>query len=568
MKNEGLDNKRTLERVVGRAVLFGVVIFLVLLLLIESFIFFIPSSRLYKREMLHEGDIVIALVGREYILDCFEKAKDIYYSAPEEVRADQYSDDYKSIVLAMVDEQYKAKRNLISDCRAAAGLEDIAFVFNDDELKRLVFVLDGNEKKKAFLPGQWISDETGMIESPSTIRATMNSDWFMPLSYGKVSGLVATDYRGVYDDDGNLVGFITINVEFNSVVSQMTAFLAVFSPIMAFLIVWVAYRGRKWMKKRILVPIADLTDKARQYNALSKTGDDEYRKPVFKTLSMNTGDEIEELWSTMVDMEKDVAIAMKKVREEAASKERIATELDLARNIQMGAIPVDFDEFAYGRGFEIYACMNPAKEVAGDFYDFFSIDETHMGLVIADVSGKGIPAALFMMISKTIMKNRAALGGKPSEILSQTNNSLSEDNPYTMFLTAWLGILDITTGEVIACNAGHEYPFVTGDDGRMHKLNDPHGVLLGCLENMEYEDYTFRIPKGGMLFVYTDGVAEALNEQDEMFGLDRLEEALNRHSAKGPKGLVESMTIELDAFKGSMDQFDDITMLAVQGCLD
>ncbi len=564
MKTAEGNNKRTLERVVGKTVLFGVIFFLILLLVIEALVFFIPSSRLYKREMKREGDMVIALVGREYILETFSKARDIYYSTPEKIRAERFSKEYKDIILTMVDDEYRERRNLISTCRVAAGIEDIAFVFLDEEMERLVFVMDGNDKNKAFLPAQWISNENGMIESRSTIDTTMSSDWFMPLSYGESAGVVATDYRGFYDDSGNLVGYITINVEFNSVVSQMTAFLAVFSPIMAFLVMWVAINGQRWMKRRILKPITDLTDKARQYNAISESGDGERREPVFESLSMNTGDEIEELWSTMVDMEKDVAIAMKKVREEAATKERIATELDLARQIQMGALPVNFSDISSEKNFDIFACMNPAKEVGGDFYDFFLVDDSHVGLVIADVSGKGIPASLFMMISRTIIKDKALAGGKPSEILKETNDSLCEDNPNTMFLTAWLGILDIDTGEVIAANAGHEHPFVTGDDGRVHKLNDPHGVVMGGLEGMEYEDYTFRIPRGGMLFVYTDGVAEAQNEKDEMFGLPRIEDTLNRYADRVPRGIIESMIAELDSFKGSMDQFDDITMLAVK----
>ncbi len=555
---------KTLERVVARAVLFGVVITLVLLLMIESVVFIFPTLRFYKREVKHDGDIAVALLGKEYILDYFSKAKDIYYSTPEEIRHDQFSEDYVSLLRPIIDDEYREKRNLLSLCREQAGLEDICFVFYDEETDRLVFVLDGNDKSKAFLPGQWVSNEIGTVEDLKAINTTMRSDWVMPIAYGKVTGWVGSDYRGFYDDAGNLVGYISVNVEVNSIFNQMRTFLAIFSPLMALLTVWIARRAEKWIKKRMLDPIAGLTEKAREYTSTTEFSGDKEHGAIFKSLPLNTGDEIEELWKTMVEMEDDVALAMQREREEAAQKERIATELDLARNIQLGVLPVDFEEFARDRGFEIFASMHPAKEVGGDFYDYFTIDEKHVGLVITDVSGKGIPAALFMMISKALIKGRASQGGKPSEILAFTNNSLCEDNPFSMFITVWFGILNTETGEVVAANAGHEYPFVTGEDGRLHKMDDPHGVVVGCIEDMEYEDYTFTIPKGGMLFVYTDGAPESQNEKEEMFGMDRLEEAVNWCRDMGPKKMVEYMKVELDNFKGNAEQFDDITMLAVK----
>ena len=191
------------------------------------------------------------------------------------------------------------------------------------------------------------------------------------------------------------------------------------------------------------------------------------------------------------------------------------------------------------------------------------IDEDHLGLVIADVSGKGIPAALFMMISKSLIKTRAMQGGKPSEILKFVNDSLCDDNINDMFVTVWLGILTISTGDVIAANAGHEYPFITGEDGRLTLYKDRHGMVIGAMGGIQYKDYGFKLAKGQRLFVYTDGVAEATNEKNELFGLERIEESLNRYDGDSPEGLIRYMKAEVDAFAGSMEQFDDITMLSL-----
>jgi sigma-B regulation protein RsbU (phosphoserine phosphatase) len=184
-------------------------------------------------------------------------------------------------------------------------------------------------------------------------------------------------------------------------------------------------------------------------------------------------------------------------------------------------------------------------------------------MVIADVSGKGVPAALFMMTCKAIIKGTALRGGTPAEILSYVNDRLQEDNESDMFVTVWLGMLDISTGVVTACSAGHEYPFVTDEYGNYQKLEDPHGVVCGVLQNLSYEDYSFTIPGNGRLFVYTDGVAEALNKDDEMFGTDRLRNCLNANNSADPAEVVAAMRKELTTFADGAEQFDDVTMLSL-----
>lgn len=557
-----LKKKRSLKRVAFRAILIGAFIILFLSVLIELVLFIYPTLENYKRELNHEGEFAVSLIGQEYLEKVFEQVKDVYYSTPEDIRHDQYGDEYVGVLLPIVDEDFLNARNILTTCREHADLENVYITFFDEQYERLVYVIDGNDREHAFLPGMWLSNENGTIDPPKIIDRTLKSDWFMPITYGTVQGWTATNYEAILDHEGNMIGFMTINITINSFARQIGMFLAVYIPVMVIALVGIAFLAGKTINKRLIIPINKLTVAARKYTSISKV-ERHVDTSVFEDLSIKTGDEIEELWETMVDMEDDVSQAMKQIRDATKKQERLATELDLAKGIQAAALPTDFKEISAKDEFELYASMAPAKEVGGDFYDFFMIDEDHLGLVIADVSGKGIPAALFMMISKSLIKTRAMEGGRPSEILKFVNDSLCADNINDMFVTVWLGILTISTGEMIASSAGHEYPFITGADGRFEVFKDPHGLVIGVMEGSNYKDYDFRLEKGHKLFVYTDGVAEATNENDELFGLERIEESLNRCRDHSPEELIKYMKSEVDTFAGAMEQFDDITMLCL-----
>ena len=239
------------------------------------------------------------------------------------------------------------------------------------------------------------------------------------------------------------------------------------------------------------------------------------------------------------------------------------TELSMARGIQASMLPSIFPAFPDREEFDLYASMDPAKEVGGDFYDFYMIDDDHLGVVIADVSGKGVPAALFMMISKTIIQNFATLGIGASEALKKANESLCAQNKMDMFVTAWIGILELSTGRMTCANAGHEYPAVC-HDGNFALLKDRHGFVLGGMEGMKYRDYEIQLRAGDKIFVYTDGVPEATNESGELFGTDRMIEALNTGAKADPKETLSIVRGSVDAFVGNAEQFDDLTMLCLE----
>ena len=290
----------------------------------------------------------------------------------------------------------------------------------------------------------------------------------------------------------------------------------------------------------------------------SQTGRLFEMKPLYRT-----GDEIEVLAESFDELSQKTKQYIQDITRITKEKERVNTELNMANQIQTGMLPHIFPAFPSRREFDIHASMTPAKEVGGDFYDFFLIDPDHLCMVIADVSGKGVPAALFMMVTKAILKNNAMMGRSPAEILSTANDTICTNNKMEMFVTVWLGILEISTGTVTAANAGHEYPALE-QKGVFSLVKDPHGFVIGGMEGMRYQEYQLQLRPGDRLFLYTDGVPEAMAASEEMFGSERMLEALNRNASAAPRQILEGVRGAVDAFVQDAEQFDDLTMLCVE----
>lgn len=240
-----------------------------------------------------------------------------------------------------------------------------------------------------------------------------------------------------------------------------------------------------------------------------------------------------------------------------------AAELNVATSIQKSMLPSIFPAFPDRPEFDIYATMTPAKEVGGDFYDFFLADDNHLVVIMADVSGKGVPAALFMMISKTLLKNVSQSGFSPKEILKKVNNLLCENNEAEMFVTVWLGILELSSGKLRCANAGHEYPAVKRKGGSFELYKDRHGFVLAGMEGSSYKEYELELFPGDSIFVYTDGVTEATDSHNELYGTERMLHALNQALHQDCQSLLDAVHRDIDAFVGGAPQFDDITMLGL-----
>ena len=249
---------------------------------------------------------------------------------------------------------------------------------------------------------------------------------------------------------------------------------------------------------------------------------------------------------------------------ETEKTEKLATELNLASDIQTNSLPNIFPAYPDRKEISLFASMDPAKEVGGDFYDFFFIDDNHLALVMADVSGKGVPAALFMMVARTLIKNRALMGGTPSEILYDVNNQLCESNAAELFVTVWLGIIDVSTGKGLAANAGHEHPVIRTNNDEYKLVVYKHSPAVAAMEGMMFKEHEFELKPGDSIFVYTDGVAEATDVANVLYGTDRMLEALNKDPDANPEQLLKNVRESIDEFVKGAEQFDDITMLSLK----
>ena len=243
----------------------------------------------------------------------------------------------------------------------------------------------------------------------------------------------------------------------------------------------------------------------------------------------------------------------------------MAGHFSMATRIQTAMLPHVFPPFPERCEFDIYASMDPAKEVGGDFYDFFLIDNDHLGIVMADVSGKGIPAALFMMASKIILQSCAMLGGSPADILTKTNEAICSNNREEMFVTVWVGILEISTGKITAANAGHEYPVLQKTPGGPFELvKDKHGFIIGGMQGIKYKEYELQMKPGTKLFLYTDGVPEATDVDGNMFGTGRMVDTLNTDPNAKPCDVLKNISASIETFSKDAEQFDDLTMLCLE----
>ena len=236
---------------------------------------------------------------------------------------------------------------------------------------------------------------------------------------------------------------------------------------------------------------------------------------------VHSKDEIKDLHDSLVYMQQSLSGYVSEQRTTTASKERIESELSIAREIQMGMIPKIFPPYPEREDVDLHAILHPAKEVGGDLYDFF-IDNDRLYFVIGDVSGKGVPASLFMAIARSLFRTLAQQATSPAEIMSKMNRSISENNEANMFVTLIIGILDLKTGSLRFCNAGHNPPIIIGADGNTTLLKAKIQLFVGVLEDMEYTDEEITLEKNTRLFLYTDGITEAENASKELYGEDRL----------------------------------------------
>ncbi len=319
--------------------------------------------------------------------------------------------------------------------------------------------------------------------------------------------------------------------------------------------------GMFLMRRYITRPVRRLAQATKEFTP-EENGT--YSAEKISKVEVRTRDEIGDLSRDIRSMQERIVENADNLARMTAEKERVSTELDLAKNIQASLLPDVFPAFPDRNEFSLYASMTPAREVGRDFYDFFLIDDDHLALVIADVSGKGIPAALFMAVSRTVIRDQLMSGCDPVRALERANAQLCSENPHMMFVTVWLAVVEISTGKGVACNAGHEHPAVRRAGGAFELVKYKHDRPAGFVPDTVYHSREFELKPGDSLLVYTDGVPEANNPQTELFGEERMMETLNRYADAEPEELIRRIYEAVASFADGADQFDDITMLAVK----
>ncbi|MCR5626359.1 MAG: SpoIIE family protein phosphatase [Lachnospiraceae bacterium] len=357
---------------------------------------------------------------------------------------------------------------------------------------------------------------------------------------------------------GEPVGILCVQRQMDSLLKSRNAYLKEVLIVMLIIALLVIFGQSSYLHKVCLMPIKKITDEAKRYATENVPSEKKL------TEIISNKDEIGQLAHSIDQMEETIQEYVINLTKITAEKERISTELELATHIQADMLPSVFPAFPGRKELDIFASMNPAREVGGDFYDFFFIDDDHLYMAVADVSGKGVPAALFMIAAKIILANNAKNESSPAQIMESANQYMCENNKEEMFVTVWMGILEISTGKLKAANAGHEYPVIREPGKKFELLKDKHSFVMGAAETTKYHDYELQLTPGSKIFLYTDGVPEATDAHNNMFGTKRMLEALNKEPTASPKHIIENVNKEVGIFVKDEEQFDDLTMLCLE----
>ena len=358
--------------------------------------------------------------------------------------------------------------------------------------------------------------------------------------------------------DGKTKAILCVQRQMDALMESRNSYIQKVGFVTFLVIIVIAAGQGSFLEKVLIGPVATITREAHRFAEENVASDVKLRNII------KGNDEIADLAGSIDQMEEQISDYVQNLTRVTAENERIGTELSLAGRIQAAMIPAKFPAFPGRTDVDLYASMDPAKEVGGDFYDFFLVDDDHLCLVMADVSGKGVPASLFMMASKIILQSCAMLGSSASEILTKTNEAICSNNSANMFVTVWVGILEMSTGILTAANAGHEYPVFKKPDGGFEMLKDKHGFVIGGMEGMKYTEYQLKLEPGTKIFLYTDGVPEAAAADNSMFGTDRMLDALNADPDASPEKILRNMRSAVDGFVRDAEQFDDLTMMCVE----
>ena len=360
----------------------------------------------------------------------------------------------------------------------------------------------------------------------------------------------------VKNSEGGVAALLCVQRPISELASAIGSFVTYIVIAALILSVIVVQFLARFLKKWVVGPIRTISNEATRFARENTKGEE--------LGDVSKYEEIYNLSRSIDKMETDMVKYVDNLTLVTAERERIGTELSFAKQIQYSSLPTKFPAFPDRGEFDVYAYMRPAKEVGGDFYNFILVDNDHLAMWIGDVSDKGVPAALFMMAINIMISLRTSMGGTPAQIMAYVNDRVCEHNGENLFVTIWLGILELSTGKLTFVNAGHEDPAVCHKGGEFELYKTRHNIAVGIQPGMVYKDFELQLGKGDKIFIYTDGVPEATDPYDKLFSTNRMTQALNECRDGSPQELLENINKRVKEFVGDRTQFDDLTMLGLE----
>lgn len=464
-------------------------------------------------------------------------------------------------------EAYQTAKTQIETLRAAMGANDILIVTLDQQE---LLSYDGN--REGWEPLTYIFDSYTIEELSFSLgeKGGFNPEYIKELNQIATTGERVDNYFFSESDFGyntaallpimdgdQVIAIIAVEIPMTTLQSSLHQYIVYAVLVTVILIVLFISIYMVYFYRNVISPI--------NFVAACAEGFVNHENQISEDLmKIDSRDEIQYLADSILKMQHDIREHIKNLALVTAEKERIGAELDIAAKIQADMLPCIFPAFPERKEIDIYATMHPAKEVGGDFYDFFMVDDRHLAIVMADVSGKGVPAALFMVIGKTLIKDHTQPGRDLGDVFTEVNELLCESNSEGLFITAFEGVLDLVTGEFRFVNAGHEVPFLCKKGGTFEPYKIRSGFVLAGMEGMRYKSGVMQLEPGDKIFQYTDGVTEATNHQEELYGMERLTKVLQSHTEVGPMELLPAIQKDIESFVGDAVQFDDITMLCLE----
>ncbi len=477
----------------------------------------------------------------------------------EEYPIDKYVNGVENLSAkeVMENEEY---HEIIALLRKIKQSNDILYLYMTvPKEKGAYYVFDTDDSDEACPYGYFMEYYDG--EFSKQADEFLKGEFVKPIISDKEYGwIISISYP--YISNNNFLGYICVDISMDDVVKERQLYLQQSLLIMIIITTIFAIIYIFVLNKQMVVPIKKMSEATKEFVSAK---DDKNSQTTLSLIEVHTGDELEQLCEALKQMEKDINFYIDDLCKVTSEKERIGTELNVATHIQLSMLPCIFPAFPDRDEIDIYATMTPAKEVGGDFYDFFMVDERHLAIVVADVSGKGVPAALFMVIGKTLIKDHTQPNRDLGEVFTKVNNILCEANDNGMFITAFEGVLDLVTGEFRYVNAGHEPPFIYRKGVGFEVYKTRPGFVLAGMENIKYKEQKIMLNVGDRIFQYTDGVTEAMNKQEQLYGMDRLNAVLNEKCIESDANeTLKLVKNDIDLFVGDNEQFDDITMLCLE----